>query len=533
VIASTASAQQPQLYVDASRDPNGPPIDGLSWPSAFPNPESAFLLMNLNPNAFTEVWVAEGLYKPQGGTNASTFLVPNGVGFYGGFRSGDPGKQSRTGSARATILSGEVGQPVVSDNTRHVVTIGEGPAETTVDGFTIVDGNARVGNGGFGGAGNGPIDTVGGGILCRNSDLRVNGCYIRDNLADRGAGIYVGRADTMMGSASMGGVRIHGCIFENNFARTTGGAIHLAEYGIPTFPSPGFTVDEPSWIMDCFFTRNSAGRQQADDVLIAAQGGGAIYFDQRNERVLTGPKQDLNMFVFNCRFMNNSVRGRGAACFLSETGTAGGQHCFLNCTMAFNFVLQTDVFATSQGGGGTIWVASLQPDLTSTSDLRLNHMRNTIVYNTLAAGGVPAVGDAITGPGSNSTRPQTTAPLSGLLAINSDIELVLAPAGDVYGQQVNGAGQVVGTQGTIDEDPVFFDAAIPRDLRLQSSSPCKDTGLNDSAPLLTWVPDWFDVDGVASTPANNDPYPRELFGSRARIVNTIIDMGCHEYQTGE
>ena len=116
-------------------------------------------------------------------------------------------------------------------------------------------------------------------------------------------------------------------------------------------------------------------------------------------------------------------------------------------------------------------------------------------------------------------------PVSGLFAVYSDIEVVQAPASAVYGVSVN--------QGNIDEVPEFFDVSIPRDLRLQSSSPCKDTGTSFPPPIATWAPDWFDVDGMASTPANNDPYPREIFGSRARIVNGVIDMGCHEVQPGE
>ncbi|QDV08527.1 hypothetical protein Poly30_40750 [Planctomycetes bacterium Poly30] len=509
VLTSSTSFSQ-ELKVNGALDPMTGTHDGLFWDTAYVHPQDA--LDNIaNGGAFTEVWVAEGLYLPQGGTLGSTFSVPNGIAVIGGFRPGDLFEESRTGSARATILSGDIGTTNdPSDNCRHVVTIGEGPAETRIESFTIVDGNAQ---GIFGPNG------VGGGILCRNSDLRVNGCYIRDNLADRGAGIYVGREPGgFSGQESSGGVRLHGCIFENNFARKTGGAIHLAEYGVPSLPSPGFTVAEPSWIMDCFFTRNSAGLQSSNDQVIAAQGGGAIYFGDRNQRVLTSPNAGLNMWVYNSRFTNNSVRGRGAACFLSETYENGGVNTFLNCTMAYNFVLQTDSIASSQRGGGTIWVAAMQ---SYPSNLACNHMINSIVYSTLAAGGGPAAGDAITGPGSNSGQAQVFG--AGLYATFSDIEVVLASTPAVYGQN---------TASNIDLGPLFVD--VPgRDLRLQFSSPCRDTGLTSGAPLFTIVPDWPNVDGSASIPANNDPYPSELYRTRLRNVPTSIDMVCHEVQPGE
>lgn len=94
----------------------------------------------------SEIWVERGIYTPTSdGDRNQTFVLGDGIKLYGGFK-GDEAEftQRRLSSnpADTTVLSGEIGSPVVkTDNSYHVVTFAEG-AEAELDGFTISDGYA-------------------------------------------------------------------------------------------------------------------------------------------------------------------------------------------------------------------------------------------------------------------------------------------------------------------------------------------------------------------------------------------------------
>ena len=175
------------LYVKASASGAG---DGSSWADAYTDLSSA--LTSTHP--FTEVWVAAGTYKP-GSVRPAAFLLPPGVAVYGGFAGSESERSQRSPSANQTILSGDLGTTgLASDNAFHVVVPGHG---STLDGFTIRDGNAS------------------------------------ENYSDdrgKGGGIWAKKV----------AFTVSNCAFTANHARQFGGAVHLQEANV-TFSSCTFT----------------------------------------------------------------------------------------------------------------------------------------------------------------------------------------------------------------------------------------------------------------------------------------------------
>ncbi len=125
--------------------------DGTSWTDAYVNLQSALAeLANPRTGGAGEIWVAQGTYKPTTGTDVNaTFLLTDGVVILGGFVGGESMRSPRDWRAHPTVLSGELGAPGPSGNSRHVVTAG--PGFSAVDGCIIRDGNAQptIGGGGL------------------------------------------------------------------------------------------------------------------------------------------------------------------------------------------------------------------------------------------------------------------------------------------------------------------------------------------------------------------------------------------------
>ncbi len=108
---------------------------GLSWSDATPDLMSVLAKAEFGD----EIWVAAGTYSPsKDGDRKASFCIRDGVKMYGGFTGSEYDRTSRDWGKNPTVLSGEIGNPGIDDNSYNVVfTQNVGP-QTVIDGLGIV-----------------------------------------------------------------------------------------------------------------------------------------------------------------------------------------------------------------------------------------------------------------------------------------------------------------------------------------------------------------------------------------------------------
>ena len=308
----TATAAAAPVFVD----PEGTcvPKDGSSWCNAYDNLQIAIALATIN----TEIRVAQGTYRPDGGTGdrLATFLLKDGVvinGGYAGFGEADP--DARDVALYETILSGDLNGDDgpdfanYADNSYHILTYNDPNAEDVVlDGFTISHGNAD---------GTGPAGTItnqGGAIHIRgNSQICIPGgptirnCIIRDNwAAHHGAVNNHSLAST-----------IENCTFVDNFAGVQGGGL-LIHSGSAT-------------VTNCQFISNQTGS------VVGEGAGGGVWLGRDTDPVCDFfPKPVFT----DCLFRDNNSRNDGGGLY----SLPGNHPSLVRCTFENNS-------ADNDGGG--------------------------------------------------------------------------------------------------------------------------------------------------------------------------------------
>ncbi len=168
------------IYVKSSAEGSG---DGSSWENA-----TSWLQGALDSGA-EQVWVAEGTYYPtqyidgyEADNRALSFIVDSDVKIYGGFpqeatTASYSSLDSRNSEEYLVILTGDIGQPALTDdNSYHVLFSQNISAITVFDGLHIVDGNA---DGSF------PHDQ-GAGIYLENSSPIITNTVVENNSATSG-----------------------------------------------------------------------------------------------------------------------------------------------------------------------------------------------------------------------------------------------------------------------------------------------------------------------------------------------------------
>ncbi|MEQ1746214.1 MAG: HYR domain-containing protein [Saprospiraceae bacterium] len=242
--------------------------NGSSWADAFTDLQNA---LNSPCTGITQIWVAEGTYKPTSGTDRSiSFVMKNGVEILGGFpNTGDPGFGDRNPNpaTNGTVLSGDINTAGTDSDNSYSVVMGSGTNNTAVlDGFTVTLGNAD-GPGGF-------LDPqqCGGGMYNNAGSPTVRNCAFTDNnAAFSGGGMY-----NLFSSTPT----VVNCSFTNNSGGEGGGMSNISE------SSPNVT--------NCIFTENTT-----------PGNGGGMYNFNLSAPVLT-----------NCTFSNNTAANGGGVCNL-------------------------------------------------------------------------------------------------------------------------------------------------------------------------------------------------------------------------
>ncbi len=195
------------VYVRADAATGG---DGSSWASAFTDLQDALALP-----AATEVWIAEGTYRPDRETaiRSMAFNVDAGVALLGGFAGWESSPAQRMPGLHPTILSGDLlgndlpGFLNVADNSFHVVAVIDSGPPVLLDGLTVRGGNAN----GF------SFYKRGGGIFSFGGSITLVDCTVEECLASWGGGIAVNG-----GSVSLTGSSVRSCHADK------GGGIHAA-----------------------------------------------------------------------------------------------------------------------------------------------------------------------------------------------------------------------------------------------------------------------------------------------------------------
>jgi len=279
------------IYV--SQGANG---DGTSWESPMGCLQSAIA----QATEGEQIWVAKGTYFPTNTTDRSiSFILPEGVGIYGGFSGSETELSQRNISTNQTILSGSIGQAGPADNTYNVVYIKNASAKTILDGFTITAG-AATGNG----AEN--IRAISGAAIFNDGETAksspmIQNCTFKNNSARQGAAIF------NFGLAGEASPVVVDCLFESNKADLDGGAIYndtrkdgicqptlvnctfkdnMATYGAGIFSNAAGEGKVNLTVQNCTFSKNTA-----------FLWGGGIYNHQQGGK--------LSMAIESCTFSEN------------------------------------------------------------------------------------------------------------------------------------------------------------------------------------------------------------------------------------
>ncbi|MFC2046413.1 hypothetical protein ACFLTC_02700 [Chloroflexota bacterium] len=261
-----------------------------------------------------EVWVAKGLYKPTDTRDRTAAIrLKPGVALFGGFAGTESEREQRDWVTHATVLSGDItGGQDRKGSSQHVVM---GADDAVIDGFTIRDGyNLPEGPRAhhmtpiilLEGRGRG----TGAGVLCFQCAPLVRNCVISDNVAAKGAGMYIIATKTWPPGELQPIPTIVNCTFARNYAMGRGGAVSNDLMTHPTF-------------IDCIFTDN-----------VCDGKGGGMYNDF-----------DCSPTLVNCVLARNTAQKGG--------GMANdGMSCptLTNCTFVDNY--GRDTFGGLYNGTG-------------------------------------------------------------------------------------------------------------------------------------------------------------------------------------
>lgn len=462
--------------------------DGTTWFNAMPSMTAALRVASDRPGT-TEIWVAEGLYRPgTDGERNAAFDIPPRTSVYGGFAGTEELREERDPLVHLVVWSGDLAgndlagtdpTPVPSpvdraENSASVVRVLAGVTTAVIDGICVCDGHAdglRSGGIVFNtSTGGGDHVSAGGVYAAVGSRARFQNCMFERNHARSQGGVAIGL------------LSFENCVFRSNTS-TAGGALVVGD---------GVEIDK------CTFVENRAFGPSAPD-------GGAI--------MCAGVDPSQTTIISRCYFGRNQAFNGGAVSLRRR-----GNVVVVGCHFAGNN-------AQSSGGG----LASL-----SQGAVAANLRGCQLLNNTFAGNSAGNVGGAVINSGGSGriannvfwgNQSQQLDPASAQLAISNASPLTFE-ANCI--QEYSGVPKGNGNVGL---DPLFVDADGPDDvygtedddIRLMPGSPCIDAGNNTVLPDVIQSPVMVDLLGGARF-VDDPSTPDTGVG-----VAPIIDIGAVEF----
>ena len=385
---------------------------GVSWTDAYTDLQSA-----LTDVGCTEVWVAQGVYKPvvpanigsvTAGERAVSFNIRPGVAVYGGFAGVETSVTARDPVAHVTILSGDIdanddsnnadgnfidetSTDIVGSNTRHIVVL-NGTAGTPITTTTVLDGFTLTGGDSIGIA-------DGGGGLCRGNGAGHECSPTLSRLVFSGNRANSGGAMMLAGySGGASNPTLTNITFSGNSASTFGGAMfNYCEAGgvcSPTLTNVTFSGNSSATYGGAMVNDGTAGgtsRPTLTNVTFSGNSaslyGGAI-FDN-------GAGGTSSPTLTNATFNGNSAISGGA---MYNKGTSNG-----SSIPVLNNVIMWGDSATTSGA--------------ESFDDAGTGVAQSIFYYAVIQGGCP----------NNCSNLITDDPLLGTLADNGGFTKTLMP----------------------------------------------------------------------------------------------------------
>ena len=420
VIPSLSNGQV--IYVDDTAVGGN---NGNSWANAYTDLQTAIA----NAPFGSQIWVAEGTYKPtsQTGVDARniSFNLKNGVAIYGGFAGSETNLAERDIANNPTILSGDIGiANDRSDNSRRVVRAVNVSSATILNGFTISDGNANLG-----------ASDVGGGIYSVTSQAIFGNLTIQNNTAsNEGGGAYIANSSNRFTNVS----------FLNNDARSKGGAI--------------YSLDSHLILQNSVFRNNEA------DV------GGAVYnynneSSFNNALVIDGALFENNIVDSNGGAIYNYTNSKfniNNAVFRNNKADLGG--AIHNGSTDNNSTITNSIFDSNTADiyGGAIYNANSAAKSESITFFNNQAVNGAAVYTT--GNNIPAYSNSIFWSNQNTDNSSSS-------TIFNDGDATTTIIYSIVEDGYNGLGNS-------NTNPQFNNPE-QGDFRLKGNSPAINAGLND------------------------------------------------------
>ncbi len=328
--------------------------DGSSWSNAYDRFQLPQAI--LNAPMISQIWVAEGIYKPTyDGDRNKSFHIGLHVKLYGGFVGNETDISQRNLSVHSTIFSGDLSEndspseirydhASRSENSIHILKFYQvDMSYGLIDGITFSGGNANI---------SGDLETMSGGVFnilqiptaVENIGVAMRNCVLKKNTSLNGGAI----AMRNLHSTAQVELKLENCVLDSNTAEQ-GGAVY--------FFSNSYDERNEVRLLSTSFSNN-----------YSSQLGGAIsinsYFD-------------FYFFIKKSTFSNNTSSDKAAALNLSGTGSN---------TFFYTEIDSTEFSGNQSVKSGAIGVSSGNTRVFDIRFLNSVFIQNKAISNTVFEG---------------------------------------------------------------------------------------------------------------------------------------------------